>query len=162
MNVPSLVLSPPSAPHRSRSYDRPRSLRIPPDSPPHIEAGENTSALGYKRADAVQTAVFDAVQDLFAEHDLLVTPTLALPPSDSGVLGPTGIEGELIDPLYGWFLTWPFNMTGHPAASIPTGTTEEGLPIGVQVVGPRFRDDLVLAAAAAFEQSWPWYDAYPP
>ncbi|PSP74025.1 amidase [Halobacteriales archaeon QS_3_64_16] len=132
-----------------------------PELVEHIEAGENTGALGYKRADTVRTAVFDAIQDTFAEYDLLVTPTIALPPFDSAILGPTEIEGESIDPLYGWFLTWIFNMTGHPAASVPAGKSEEGLPVGLQIVGPRFREDRVLAAAAAFERAQPWQDDYP-
>lgn len=74
---------------------------VTPEMVEHIEAGENTSALGYKGADAVRTAVFDVVQDLFVEDDLLVTPTLVFPPFDVDILGPNEFDGEPIDSLYG-------------------------------------------------------------
>jgi len=60
----------------------------------------------------------------------------------------------------GWCLTYPFNFTGHPAASVPAGFTDEGLPIGMQIVGRRFADKTVLAASAAFERLRPWHDSY--
>lgn len=125
-----------------------------------IEAGHDTSAVEYKQADVVRTAMFDAVQDLFEEYDLLLTPTLAVPPFDKEDHGPTEINGEEIDPLYGWFLTWPFNMTGHPAASIPAGFTDQGLPIGLQIVGQHFAEETIFTASAAFERTKPWHDAY--
>lgn len=126
-----------------------------------IERAGEYGAVEYKRADAVRTAAFDAVQDVFAEYDLLVSPTLAVPPFDRTAIGPAEVAGEPVHPVFGWCLTWPFNMTGHPAASVPAGFLD-GLPIGMQVIGPRFRDDLVLAAGAAVERERPWADAYPP
>ena len=127
----------------------------------HIERGGAYSAVEYKRADAVRTAAFDAVQTLFGEVDLLVCPTLAVPPFDVRSVGPGTVDGESVDPVFGWCLTWPFNMTGHPAASVPAGLAD-GLPVGLQIVGPRFRDDLVLAASAALERVRPWQHTYPP
>jgi aspartyl-tRNA(Asn)/glutamyl-tRNA(Gln) amidotransferase subunit A len=57
--------------------------------------------------------------------------------------------------------SYPFNFTGQPAASIPCGFTKAGLPVGLQIVGPRFNDTLVLQASAAFEQARPWADKRP-
>ncbi|NIR17495.1 MAG: hypothetical protein GWN86_27730 [Desulfobacterales bacterium] len=57
--------------------------------------------------------------------------------------------------------TYPFNLSGHPAASVPAGLTESGLPAGLQIVGPRHRDDLVLQASYAYEQMRPWDDRWP-
>jgi Asp-tRNA(Asn)/Glu-tRNA(Gln) amidotransferase A subunit family amidase len=129
-----------------------------------LESGQQMSALDYRLDDVTRTEVFDAIQDLFEHYDLLLTPTLAVPPfdnaDDGNTVGPSEVNGEEVDPLLGWCLTYPFNFTGHPAASVPAGFTDEGLPIGMQIVGRRFADDTVLAASAAFERLRPWHDSY--
>ena len=131
-----------------------------------VESAQGMSAVEYKLDDITRTEVFDAVQDVFDEYDLLVTPTLAVPPfdnaGDGNTVGPSEVNGEEVNPLLGWCLTYLINFTGHPAASIPAGFTEDGLPIGMQVVGRRFADEAVLAASAAFERIKPWHDSYPP
>jgi amidase/aspartyl-tRNA(Asn)/glutamyl-tRNA(Gln) amidotransferase subunit A len=65
-----------------------------------------------------------------------------------------------VDPLIGWCLTYLFNFTGHPAASVPAGLTAQGHPVGMQVVGMRGRDDLVLRASRAFAEARPWAETY--
>ena len=57
--------------------------------------------------------------------------------------------------------TYPFNLSGHPAATVRAGLTANGLPVGLQIIGPRYGDDLVLQAAYAFEQLRPWNDKWP-
>lgn len=113
----------------------------------------------YKRADRVRTRVFDRLQDLFEEYDLLATATVATTPFPHDE-PPRTIDGVDVEPLRGWVLTQPFNLTGHPAASVPAGF-DEGLPVGMQLVGPRHADGDVIAASAAFERARPWHDAYP-
>jgi Asp-tRNA(Asn)/Glu-tRNA(Gln) amidotransferase A subunit family amidase len=129
-----------------------------------LEKGHAMGAVEYRKDEVVRTEVFDAIQDLFDEYDLLVTPTLAVPPfdnaDDGNTLGPSEVNGEEVDPLLGWCLTYPINFTGHPAASVPAGFTEDGLPIGMQIVGRRFADGAVLAASAAFERVRPWHNSY--
>lgn len=131
-----------------------------------IEEGRDVSAAEYLNLQTVQTEVFDAIEDVFEEYDLLVSPTLACQPvenADEGsTLGPAEIDGEPVDPLIGWCLTHPFNFTGHPAASVPAGFADGGLSVGLQIVGPRFAEEAILAASAAFERVRPWADAYPP
>ena len=84
------------------------------------------------------------------EFDLLVTPTLAVAAFDVGQESP--VKGRWTD----WTpFSYPFNLTGQPAASIPCGFTRAGLPVGLHIVGPRFADALVLRAARAFEQARP-------
>ena len=130
------------------------------------DAGAAMSAVDYQRADNVRTDVFLGVQEVFEEHDLLVAPTLAVESVDNAradegnTVGPTEVDGEPVDPLIGWCLTYPFNLTGHPVANVPAGLTAAGMPVGMQVVGPRFADDRVLAASAAVERTRPWHDAY--
>lgn len=107
-------------------------------------------------------AFWDAVRKLFVTYDLLLTPTVACPPFKIGLDNPTEIAGTPIQP-YGWIpFTYPFNMTGQPAASVPCGFTRDGLPIGLQIVGRRFDDRTVLRAAAAFEKARPWAGKKPP
>jgi aspartyl-tRNA(Asn)/glutamyl-tRNA(Gln) amidotransferase subunit A len=84
------------------------------------------------------------------DFDLLATPTLAVAAFDVGQESP--VKGRWTD----WTpFSYPFNLTGQPAASIPCGFTKAGLPVGLHLVGPRFADALVLRAARAFEQARP-------
>lgn len=124
------------------------------------ERAMELSAVEYRLTDVVRTEIYDAIQSLFESYDLLVLPTIAVPPFEHGAWGPTEIEGETVDPLLEWTLTWLFNLTGHPAASVPAGVTDAGLPVGMQIVGPRFADERVLAASGAFERVRPWQEAY--
>ena len=104
----------------------------------------------------------DHPRRLFEKYDLLLTPTVACPPFTVGLDNPTEIAGTPVAP-YDWIpYTFPFNMTGQPGASVPCGFTADRLPIGLQIVGRRFQDALVLRAAAAFEQAQPWAQHTPP
>ncbi len=86
--------------------------------------------------------------------DLLLTPSLPIPAFDAGLeMPPDQGEQRWVD----WTpFTYPFNLTGQPAASIPCGLTEAGLPVGLQIVGPHFADARILRAAAAFEAAVPF------
>jgi len=87
------------------------------------------------------------------DFDLLVTPTLAVAAFDVGRECPQTPENKR---WTDWTpFTYPFNLTGQPAASIPCGFTKAGLPVGLQIVGPRFADALVFRAARAFESVRP-------
>ena len=94
----------------------------------------------------------------------MIAPTLTVPPYGKRLAEgyPTEIDGESVRGVpTDAMLTWVFNLTGHPAASVPAGFTEEGLPVGLQVVGNRHAEDDVLAVAAALEETRPWADRYP-
>jgi amidase/aspartyl-tRNA(Asn)/glutamyl-tRNA(Gln) amidotransferase subunit A len=80
--------------------------------------------------------------------------------NDGNTVGPSSINGEEIDPLIGWCLTYFVNFTGHPAASIPAGLSQDGLPVGMQIIGRRYADADVLAASATFERLRPWHNSY--
>jgi aspartyl-tRNA(Asn)/glutamyl-tRNA(Gln) amidotransferase subunit A len=106
-------------------------------------------------------AVYNAAWRFFRSYDLLLTPTLAVPPFAHGLQGPPVIDGREVDGFYWLSFTFPFNFTGQPAATVPAGFTEDGLPIGMQIVGRRMDDALVLRASAAFESAAPWRDRWP-
>jgi aspartyl-tRNA(Asn)/glutamyl-tRNA(Gln) amidotransferase subunit A len=99
-----------------------------------------------------------ALREFFAEYDLLLTPTVAVEPfkHPANGLNPAGLEGSLAEQFLGWVLTYPFNMTGQPAISVPCGVSGAGLPIGLQVVGRHGADAAVLTAAAAYERANGW------
>ena len=94
-------------------------------------------------------------------YDLLLTPTLACPPFGLYTQGPEIIGGRLVPPFAWLAFTFPLNMTGQPAASVPAGWTADGLPVGLQIVGRHLDDPMVLRAASAFEAARPWRDRWP-
>jgi aspartyl-tRNA(Asn)/glutamyl-tRNA(Gln) amidotransferase subunit A len=87
---------------------------------------------------------------------------MTLPPFPVGIDFPPEVGGEPVTGMQWTAFTFPFNLSGNPAASVPAGWTEEGLPIGLQIVGRRWEDALVLRACAAFEAIQPWTDRRPP
>ena len=98
---------------------------------------------------------------LFETFDLLLTPTMPTEAFAATGPPPAEIEGQTIPLLGAVAFTYPFNLSGHPAASVPAGLTQNGLPAGLQIIGPRHRDDLVLQAAKAYEKIRPWNDRWP-
>jgi aspartyl-tRNA(Asn)/glutamyl-tRNA(Gln) amidotransferase subunit A len=96
-----------------------------------------------------------------AKYDLLLTPTLAVPPFAIDIQGPEKIEGRMGRPTDWLCFTFPANMTGQPAATIPAGFTKDGLPIGLQIVGRHLDDKTVLRSSGAFEAARPWAHKWP-
>jgi len=123
------------------------------------------TAVDHALDDLLRTQVFDGIEDVFDDYDFIVSPTLATPPvkngKDGNTIGPSEINGERVDPLIGWCMTYPINFTGHPAISVPAGLTPEGHPIGLQIIGRRHADESVLALAGMFETIKPWFQSYP-
>ena len=139
---------------------------------PHLEEMRDKMDPGFVQAVEMMAGrtLFDAAQArverlalaatmgrFFGEYDLLVTPTMA-----NTAFGITRTEPEY-GPTLAWSpFTYPFNLTGEPAISVPAGLSSEGLPVGLQIVGSRFSEGLVLRAAAAFEAAQPWSGKRPP
>ncbi len=99
--------------------------------------------------------------DTFERYDLLLTPTVPYdPPPAKGPLT-LEVEGRTQPAANVGSFTMPFNLSWHPAASVRAGFSKARLPVGLQIVGPRHRDDLVLQAAHAFEQARPWAEDWP-
>jgi len=99
--------------------------------------------------------------EIFERYDLLVTPTVPYdPPPAKGPLR-AEIEGRKQPEANVGSFTMPFNLSWHPAATVRAGFSKARLPVGLQIVGPRHRDDLVLQAAYAFEQARPWAHDWP-
>lgn len=139
--------------------DRPND--IDPGLLPIIQDAVKWPATRYVQAWFDRLTWYDHVRRYFNTHDLLLTPTIATPPFKVGLDNPPDIAGRPVE-AYDWIpFTFPFNLTGNPAASVPCGFTKDGLPIGLQIVGRRFDDVTVLRAAAGFEKLAPWADRKP-
>jgi aspartyl-tRNA(Asn)/glutamyl-tRNA(Gln) amidotransferase subunit A len=116
----------------------------------------------YGDAYRVRSQFNEWMRGVFQRYDLLLTPTLPTVAFGASGPPPTMIDGkELKDGMEALVFTYPFNLSGHPAASVRAGLTAEGLPCGMQIVAERMRDDLVLQASYAYEQARPWNDQWP-
>ena len=137
---------------------------LPPQYLEFVERAYKMTALDFFRDQEMRTEVYDAIRTTMDKYDLLVTPTLAcLPPDnadDGNTVGPAQINGESVDPLLGWCMTYFINFCGNAAATIPAGLSDDKLPVGMQIIGRRYADSDVLAASAAFERLRPWQDTY--
>jgi aspartyl-tRNA(Asn)/glutamyl-tRNA(Gln) amidotransferase subunit A len=127
-----------------------------------IEGCRHDSQVDYVKALVARNAFWDQARALFEQFDLLLTPTTPIPAFEIMHDTPWPVAGRLGESLAWSYFTYPFNLTGQPAASLPCGFTDDSLPVGLQVVGRRHADATVLRAAAAFEAAAPWQARRPP
>ena len=144
---------------RPGSYLRPQleawQSRMDPGLVAMVKEVDNLTAADYGSALSQRLALWDVTRKFFDKYDLLLTPTMPMPAFGVDAM-PTEIAGQKTEGL-GWTpFTFPFNLTGQPAATVPCGFSAGGLPVGLQIVGARYADTLVLRAAAAFEAARPW------
>jgi aspartyl-tRNA(Asn)/glutamyl-tRNA(Gln) amidotransferase subunit A len=123
------------------------------------EQGDTHSAADYLEASAQRAALGIHMGEFHTRYDVLITPTVAIPPFEAGHDVPPGSSYESW-PQWARF-SYPFNLTQQPAISVPAGFTASGLPVGLQIVGPRHSDDLVLAVAKLVEEIRPWQTGHP-
>jgi Asp-tRNA(Asn)/Glu-tRNA(Gln) amidotransferase A subunit family amidase len=137
---------------------------LTPEVQAMLSAALQQSAAGIRRDATLRGRVVDSICDALAGVDFLVTPTLAALPvpnrPDGNTVGPAQVDGVAVDPLIGWCLTYPFNMSGNPAASVPIGFSADGLPIGAQIVGTQHFDGRLLDFCRLLEIELPWRASY--
>ena len=125
-----------------------------------MELGKDTTGEAVGRALLARTQLYRQVQGWFERFDVIVTPTLARTaiPIEERLFEPIEIEGQKVDTVRkAWYpYTHPFNLTGHPAITLPCGFHSDGLPVAIQLVGRRSEDARLLRVAALFEQARPW------
>ncbi|NUT55106.1 MAG: amidase, partial [Thermoleophilia bacterium] len=129
----------------------------------YLAGAAETASPAYAAAIARLQTRARRIVALWADHDLLLTPTLALPPV------PVGWDTEPDDPREQFDraarftpFTAAFNVTGQPAVSLPLHWSEDGLPIGVQLVGPPLGEALLLRISSQLEAARRWLDRRPP
>jgi amidase len=136
---------------------------FPPEFLRWVDSGMGMTVLEQLADQEMRTEVYDALQGVLGNYDLLVCPTVSAMQvkngTDGNTLGPAEVNGVEVDRLIGWCMTYVCNFSGHPAASIPAGFAGD-LPVGMQIIGRRYADADVLAASAAFERLRPWHASY--
>jgi amidase len=129
----------------------------------NIEQGLRLTPQDIGRGEKLRTVLWHRVRAFMEKRDLLILPTVAVPPFPVEQPYPTEINGKTLDNYTQWFfLTYGITVTGLPVISIPCGFTQSGLPVGLQIVGRRRQEGAVLHAAAAFEAAAPWTEYIPP
>ncbi len=140
------------AQHGANYRDRPD--RLGSNIRVNVEEGLGYDLADYSRAAAAQTRIYRAFQAFFRHHDVLVSPAVTLSPRPWSEAYPAEIDGAPTRSYFHWLaLAYAVTLAGHPALSLPLGRDEAGLPFGLQIVGPRGGDAIVLGVAAAIERA---------
>lgn len=147
--------------HNLRPYLESHGQEIDPALLVCATEGLELPAADFQDAQAARHLFFNKVASSFEDFDLLLTPSVAEPALPVNTLIPEGYAQHPWDWIRWAPFSFPFNLTHMPAATVPTGFTAGGLPIGLQIVGKRLDDLKVFQAAAAFEQARPWADKRP-
>ena len=124
-----------------------------PDFKAEAELGSRLSALDIQHLNQRRGVLGSQMRQFMQRFDLLVTPAVSIPAFDALPAGHSPLSPES---MLGWTpFSYPFNLTQQPASTIPCGLTRDGLPMGLQFVGPMFGDALVLRASKAYENTRP-------
>jgi aspartyl-tRNA(Asn)/glutamyl-tRNA(Gln) amidotransferase subunit A len=158
----AMVVAEASAFHESQGYFPARATEYGDDVRGHLEYGHKLSAVDYLRGITARQGMVEEFESAFGKVDVILTPTSPIPAPPVGekqirVAGEreTATRAELLR------LTRPANITGMPAISIPCGFTQEGLPVGVQLMGPRWGEARLLGIALAYEEATEWHKPTP-
>jgi aspartyl-tRNA(Asn)/glutamyl-tRNA(Gln) amidotransferase subunit A len=122
-----------------------------------VERSAALDLAGHLQALQERAAFCRRVERAFEGFDLLVTPMVPVQPFTAEADGPPDMDERPPVPWARWTpFSYPFNLTGQPAAAVPCGWTDGGLPVALQVVGPRFADLRVLQLCAVWERAFDW------
>jgi aspartyl-tRNA(Asn)/glutamyl-tRNA(Gln) amidotransferase subunit A len=148
-----------SVAHSVRMMSAEQLEQLDPDLLKLVKQGRRIKIGEYLAATDERVALGTATRQFHEQYDLLLTPTLAVSAFQAGKLAPRGYGNDWMN----WTpFTYPFNMTGQPAATVPCGFTRKGLPVGLQIVGPMYQDALVLRAGHAYQSARPLMERRPP
>ena len=137
--------------HSTRLLNEAQLAKLDPDLANVLEEARKVTLADYMSAIDRRAALGRATRAFHEKHDLLLTPTMAVAPFEAGRLTPDG-GGDWT----AWTpFTYPFNLTGQPAATVPCGFVRGERPVGLQIVGAMYQDHLVLGAAQAFQSARP-------
>lgn len=127
-----------------------------------VDKGSTYRGIDYVGALHRRATLRNRLLETLSDCDLIATPTVAVTAFAAGEIGTDAVDGQPVDKHLGWSpFSWPVNLAGLPAASIPCGFDSDGLPIGLQLVGPPLAEDVIIRVAAAFEAERPWAEVRP-
>jgi aspartyl-tRNA(Asn)/glutamyl-tRNA(Gln) amidotransferase subunit A len=138
-----------------------RTAHYQPDVRTLVEIGRFVTGSDYLKAEQFRRVLIEDFRRVFAEIDLLIAPTTPLTSWKVGEWSVAIGAGEESVLAASWRLTYPFNLTGMPAISLPCGFDRRGLPIGLQIAGRPFDEATVLRAADAYERAHEWSQRMP-
>ena len=128
----------------------------------NVEAGRELTGKDVSRAEQKRTELYHRVREFLTDHEFLVCPVSQVPPFEIEKRYVTEINGVQLDTYIDWMKSCYFiSVTGCPAISVPCGFTDEGLPVGVQIVGRHHDDWGVLQLAYAFQQATEFWKQAP-
>jgi Asp-tRNA(Asn)/Glu-tRNA(Gln) amidotransferase A subunit family amidase len=131
---------------------RARPDDVGPNVRANVEEGLRYSAADVARAQTLQTALYRRWQSFFQDWDVILTPSITISPRSWRELYPAEIDGRKTRTYFHWLaLAYAVTLPGHPAVSLPVGLDRNGMPFGLQIVGPRGGDAFVLSVAAELE-----------
>ena len=129
----------------------------------NTDLGLSLSSRDVVRGELLRSQLWHRVRTFLEARDLWITPTAAVPPFPVEQPFAMAVGGKSVgNTMQRSYLTYAFSVLGLPAISIPCGFTPDGLPVGLQIVGKRKQEAMVLRAAAAFEAARPWAHQIPP
>lgn len=128
----------------------------------NVKAGLKVTALDLAQAERTRQQVFHRFRELFERFDLLITPAAPVRPYPVAMNYPTEINGHAFDNYVAWIApAFLITLVSLPAGSVPAGKTADGLPVGLQIVAPRFEEPQILSVAKLVQQAnpigWPPY-----
>jgi amidase len=125
---------------------------VGPNVRANVAEGLRYSAADVARALSLQTVLYHRWQSFFEGYDVILTPSITISPRSWRELYPAEIDGKPTRTYFHWLaMAYAVTVVGHPAISLPVGVDRTGMPFGLQIVGPRGGDALVLRVAAALE-----------
>ncbi|WP_339514620.1 amidase [Pseudomonas sp. RL_15y_Pfl2_60] len=146
-----------------RYADPQQREQLKPEACWEIEGGLALSAMDVYRASAARTDWYRAISRLFEKYDYLLLPSAQVFPFDKTLDWPKEIDGVAMDTYHRWMeVVIPGTLSGCPVANVPVGFNEQGLPMGMQIIGKHQADMAVLQLAHAYEQATRWYQRCPP
>ena len=128
----------------------------------NLEQGEKLSVAELAAAERARGQLYERAARFFEDYDLLITPATVVAPFDVDIKAIDEVDGHKFENYYDWYtISYAITATSLPALSLPCGFTDEGLPVGLQIIGPPHGESVILGSAVLMEQIYQVSDRLP-